>query len=205
MLGEKISFSAAGEEFRVGNISESGMSLLHPELTPQSRWRGILHLAGKEIPVELEIVRQSGSEAGGRLLKGGEELGAEMQRLFADELQATRMSEVSSGHLQTEEEGRPHWFYAPGNFELYFVEKEGRIMAAHISWNDRLVSAKLGEKARAGRMPEENRDKLTHSKSALVEWQATLTDADRYKALRIVENVKGLDTFKEQLITLFRN
>lgn len=205
MLGEEISFFAAGQEFQVGNLSETGLSLKDPELTPQSRLRGNLRFAGKEFPIELEIVRQSEGEAGARLLKGGEELGAEMQRLFADELQAGRMSEVSAGHLQAEESGRPHWFYAPGNFELYFVEKEGRILNAHISWNDHLVSAKAGEKARAGRMPEEGRDKPAHSKSALVQWQAELSDADRFKALRIVENIRGLDTWKEQLITLFRN
>lgn len=205
MLGEEISFTAAGQDFPVGNLSETGLSLKNAPFAPQTRLRGSLRFAGKEIPVELEVVRRAQEEVGARLLEGGDLLGAEMQRLFADELQATRMSEVSAESLQTSEAGRPHWFYAPGNFELYFVESEGRILNAHVSWNERLVSAKAGEKARAGRMPEESRDKPAHSRSSLVQWQSELTDADRYKALRIVENIRGLDAWKEQLITLFRN
>jgi hypothetical protein len=205
MLGDQITFTAAGRNYLVGNLSETGLSLKADDLEPATRLKGMLHFAGKENYIELEVVRQHEGEAGARLTKGGDSLGAEMQKFFADELQATLMSEVSSGHLQTEEAGKPHWFYAPGNYELYFAEKEGRILSAEISWNDHLVCAKTGEKSRSGRLPEESREKAGHAKSSLIQWQSTLTDADRYKALRIVENIRGLDAWKEQLITLFRN
>jgi hypothetical protein len=203
MLGDQITFTAAGRNYLVGNLSETGLSLKANDLEPATRLKGMLNFAGKENYIELEVVRQHEGEAGARLTKGGDSLGTEMQKFFADELQATRMSEVSAGHLQTEEAGKPHWFYAPGNYGLYFVEKEGRILSAEISWNDHLVSTKSGEKSRAGRVPEETRGKT--AKSSLIQWQPTLTDADRYKALRIVENIRGLDAWKEQLITLFRN
>ncbi|MGZ3694230.1 MAG: hypothetical protein ACXWQO_08510 [Bdellovibrionota bacterium] len=203
LLGEESFFkSDSGQKFPVLNISETGLALGKSAFGLKEKISGVLHIGDESIPLTIEIMRP-GQTVGAKIIAGEASLRSALRRLFADEFKAQEMSPVAAERLAPETEGNPHWFYAPGNYELYLVEKDSAIVKAHLSWKDRFISLRKDEKAKFGLLLQNDREEPGHAKSALVNWQDSLSEEDRLKALRIVENVSSLDgALKSQLKTL---
>lgn len=191
LLADGARFETADGAFPLLNISESGLGLL-VENSVAGRLNGTLFLGSESLPVELEVVRQTGTFVGARFVSDAGPVRSALKRLFLEEIRATEMSQVSGRELQVES-GTPRWYYAPGNYELFYVEKEGRPERLEMEWNGRVVAATEGQRARVGHLQEEAREKPGHAKSSLVDWEGEIGDEDRTKAIRILENVPGLD------------
>lgn len=191
LLADGARFETADGAYPLLNISESGLGLL-AENSAAGRMSGTLFLGSETLPVELEVVRQTGTFVGARFVSDTTPVRSVLRRLFLEEIRATEMSQVSGRELQVES-GTPRWYYAPGNYELFYVEREGKPERLEMEWNGRVVAANHGERARIGHLHEESREKPGHPKSSLVDWEGEIGDEDRTKAIRILENVAGLD------------
>ncbi len=204
LLGDSCYFESSGHKFPVVNVSETGLALEGNNKNVGERMSGALCLGQEVISIEVEVMRQSRSFFGVRLIQGGDDLRRALRRIFTDEFKAMEMSEVASSRLDSETEGQPHWFYAPGSFELYLVEIAGKVQKAEIAWNGKVLAVRIGERARAGNLQSEDREKVDHAKSNLIIWLDSVSDSDRLKALRLVENIPGLEPgFKAQLKEMF--
>ncbi len=79
--------------------------------------------------IKLEVMRKDGFFIGAKFIEGAAEIRAKLKKQFNEEIRATEMSEVAADHLMNEEKvGKPRWFYAPGNYELFFTEQDGRVL-----------------------------------------------------------------------------
>jgi hypothetical protein len=205
LLSDGARLETADGAYPLLNLSESGIGMLCEAGQMPQRVAGRLFLGSEILAVELEIVRRDGSHAGARFLGDGAAVRSALRRLFTEEIRATEMSEVDSNFLAGEGEGRPRWFYAPGNYELFFLEGEGGVLRVEIEWNGKVISARPGEPCKVGRIEAEERHKPGHAKSALVSWEGEAEDADRAKAVRIIENISGLEPeTRGKIVSLLR-
>jgi hypothetical protein len=193
LLADGARFETSEGAFPLLNISESGLGLLAEDGLNPGQYGGMLYLGGESLDVKIEVVRRTGTFAGARFLSNSDVVRATLRRLFLEEIRATEMNEVASGALREGVQGIPRWYYAPGNYELFFVEVDGRPQHLEMEWNGRIVSVGKDETARTGTIFPEDRDKPSHAKANLVHWTGSLEDDDRAKAIRILENVPGLD------------
>ena len=191
--------------FAIVNLSETGLSVIAENSALPTRTSGKLVLSQEAVPIDIEVVRRNGGQLGARFLGDVQPVRSLLRRIFRDEMKATEMSEIDAAYLAREESGAPRWFYAPGNYELFLLEANAQVVRAELGWNDRIVVAATGVGARSGTIPAEVREEPTHKKSALVRWDSALAEADRSKAVRIVENIPGIEPgLRGQIVSLFR-
>ncbi|RZA08312.1 MAG: hypothetical protein EOP11_05195 [Proteobacteria bacterium] len=204
LLADGARFETEARAFPLLNISDTGLGLYAENDIPAGNLSGVLHLGDISLPIELEIVRQTGTLVGARIVGNPGVLRATLRQLFLEELRATEMNEVSA-RADEGEPGTPRWFYAAGNYELFFLEENGQVLRLEMEWSGRVVSARKGEAPRSGHLPKETRDKPGHAKATLVEWEGPISEEERAKAIRILENVPGLEpAVRGQLVALLR-
>jgi hypothetical protein len=192
LLGDGARFETADFAFPLVNLSDTGMGLLAERDFPSGEVDGVIHLGAAEARVSVKKVRESGTVVGVRLIGDGAPLRSILRRHFQEELRATEMS-LAKGRSLEGEEGHPLWYYAPGNFELFFVVLNGQVRRLELGWPGRVVTAEQGRPARLGHLKDEVREKVSHASSELIDWQREFVGDDLQKALRILENVQGLD------------
>lgn len=204
LLADGARLETSDGAFALLNISDTGLGFASEEELPRTTFAGVLYLGEISLPVEVEVVRQTGTLVGARFVGNSGPLRATLRQLFLEEIRATEMSEVTS-RPPVEEEGTPRWFYAAGNYELFFVEKNGVAARLEMEWSGRVVMASSGAPARIGHLPPEAREKPGHAKAALVEWDEAFGEEDRAKAIRILENVPGLEPARRgELVSMLR-
>lgn len=190
LLSDVARFETDDGVFPLLNLSESGLGLLAENGLEGERLSGRLYLGAETVPVEIQVVRRDGAKIGARFLGDASSVRGALRRQFTEELEATGMTEVAQpGGV---EDGTPHWYYAPGNYELFYLEEDKKITRLEMGWGERVLRAKAGEGLRGGRVPAEAREKPGHARSDLVQWEREVPAVDRTKAVRIVENIPGL-------------
>lgn len=192
--GEEVYFEHDGRRLGIRNLSDSGVGLERSgrELSKGAVLEGRLFVLGKEIPVRIEVMRVAADLLGCRFVGDMRPVRAALVDLFRDEMRATEMSEVASEHLAAVGEGTPRWFYAPGNFGLFVVEKEGQVLRFDLDLAGRVFSAERGGRLRMGTIALEDRNKPSHARSQLVQWQSSVAAEDRLKVERVLANIKPL-------------
>lgn len=206
LLSDAIRFDTESGVFPVVNISETGMGLFCDEQNPLVDTKGILHLGEEEIPLEVELVRKHEGFWGVKFIGEGASIRSALRRHFMEEIHATEMTEVDSAHLAQASKGKPRWFYAPGNYELFFLEgPKGEIQELQMEWGGRVLHSSVNGGLRSGFLEEENRQKPAHARSNLVHWEGSFSEQDRLKGIRVIENVPGLDAVtRGKLVELLR-
>ncbi len=206
LLSDGMRIGTDEGEFPLLNLSESGVGFLAENNHFQRNFSAKIYFAQIAVDVSLEVVRKDGSFVGAKFVGDTGELRKLLRKQFMEEIRATEMSEVAPESLRQEDyQGKPRWFYAPGNYELFFTEEKGKVLRIEMEWNGRVISVEGDDLPRIGSISTEDRQKPTHSKSALVRWESDLTDGDRNKAIRIVENVRGLDVeIRGQIVKMLR-
>jgi len=205
LLSDGARIETAEGAFPLLNLSESGIGFLAEAASLPTRVSGVLYLGDESLNVDLEVVRRNGGNLGARFMGDGAAIRAALRRQYNEEIRATEMSEVDPGHLSKDSSGTPRWFYAPSNYELFFLEDQGEITRLEIEWNGRVVACYSGEGPRAGTIDAEDRQKPGHAKSSLVKWEPDFKETDRAKAIRIIENVPGLDPVtRGRLVSVLR-
>jgi hypothetical protein len=154
-------------------------------------------VGSQSAPIEIEIVRRHGKEIGGRFVGDSTALRGLLRRLFSDEIHALGMTEVDAKSQKSVERGEPHWFYAPGNYELFYVDHEEEIIRFEMEWNGNLISFAEGS-LRTGTVDRQVREEVSHAQSSLVNWSAEVESSKRFKALRLLENIPGLSAKARQ-------
>lgn len=205
-LTDEASFvSHDGKAYPLRNLSETGLALLSPgERFPDGTW-GELRVGGERVAVRLTTVRRNGDEAGCVIADGGAGVRALLRRVFSDEFKALEMTEVESKRQKTVEEGEPRWFYAPGNYELFYVSHEGKLVRFEVEWNGNVLAHSKDSGLRFGTVAREGREDVAHARSELIQWAGEVKPEHRQKVLRILENVPGLDgEIRKQLQELLR-
>lgn len=203
LLADGARFETGEDVYPLLNISDTGLGFSSETEVASGPLAGVLYLGEISMPLETEVVRQTGTLVGARFVGNVSAVRATLRQLFLEEIRATEMSEVVGRDIGGE--GNPRWFYAPGNYELFFVEKNGVAIRLEMEWSGRVVMAATGEAARIGHLPPETRDRPGHAKAALVEWDDSFTEEERAKAIRILENVPGLEPARRgELVGLLR-
>jgi hypothetical protein len=203
LLSDAASLETAEGPLPLQNISETGAAFAGQRVKGESL-RGTLRIGTESIAVELFVTRSGENSFGAHFVKGGAEVRSALRRLFTDELRATEMSEVAGDHLKAPAEpGRPRWFYAPGNYELFFLEDGGKVRRLELEWKGAILAYASDQPLRQGMLDAEDREKPAHARAALVKWLPEVDPAARAKAVRIVENIPGLDAeLKRQISAL---
>jgi len=206
LLSDAIRFETEGGVFPVVNLSDSGMGLFCDEQNPLTDTKGVLYLGEEKIPLEVEVVRKQEGFWGVRFSVEGAAVRSALRRHFMEEIHATEMTEVDSAHLSREGKGKPRWFYAPGNYELFFLEgPEGEIHELQMEWSGRVLHSSVSGGLRSGFLEEENRQKPAHARSNLVHWEGNFSEQDRLKGIRVIENIPGIDAVvRGRLVALLR-
>ena len=163
-----------------------------PDEKTSDEMKGQVIFEEQSLHVEIAIVWREKASAGGRFLAGHAEVRGLLRRIFTDELRAMEMSEVDSSRQKALEEGNPKWFHAPGNVELFYVENGGELKRFEVEWGGNVLVWD-GKQLRFGTVDPEHRESLSHARSSIVNWSSELSPKILKKALRILENVQGLD------------
>jgi hypothetical protein len=192
LADEAVFLARNGRAYPLRNLSETGLALLSPGERFPDEAGGEIRVGGEKVYVELLTVRRDADEVGLSIGDGAAGVRALLRRVFTDEFHALEMTEVDASRQKPVEQGAPRWFYAPGNYELFYVEHEGKLLRFEVEWNGRVL-AHDGESLRFGTVSGEPREEVSHTRSALVRWESGVPDECRRKASRILENVPGLD------------
>jgi hypothetical protein len=182
-----------GTSYPVRNLSETGLALGSAGADFPGRVSGVLRVFGETTPVTLATVWRRNAEAGATIEDGAAGVRTLLRRAFRDELHALEMTEVDSSRQKTVEVGTPRWFFAPGNFELFYVEHERRLLRLELEWNGNFLALGADGALRFGAVERDAREDPGHARSALVRWADTVPPEQKRKALRIVENIAGLE------------
>jgi hypothetical protein len=194
-----------GREYPIRNLSETGLAIEGQGLPDE--FNGQIRVGTDSAEVKLKVMRRRGSDMGLLITDGASGVRGLLRRVFADEFRAMEMTEVDSSRQKIVELGQPKWFYAPGNYELFFVEHEGKILRFEIEWNGQVLVYSNGS-VRFGVVDSAAlaRSDGGHVRSELVMWAQEVLPETRRKALRIVENVSGLEpASRKQLQDLLKD
>jgi hypothetical protein len=204
-LDPAVFISANGQSYQLLNLSETGLALTNKGEHFPNEVSGMIHVGGEAVAVELNVVRRAGSEIGVTFAGDPVELRGLLRRVFGDEIKAQGMSEVDPSKQKEVHRGTPRWFYAPGNYELFYVEDNGEILRFELEWNGNLLvyANSLVRFGLVDRKPGEEHDKVKHAQSSLVKWADQVKKEDRQKALRILENIKDLEVAARKQIQGF--
>jgi hypothetical protein len=194
LLSDAVRLETDDGVFPVVNLSDSGIGLLVEGEFSGKSLRGTLYLGSENLELDLEVARTHDGFIGARFRGDSAGVRSALRRHFQEEIHATEMSEVDSSHLANEGKGKPRWFYAPGNYELFFLETEdGRVTGLQMEWSGRVLALAENGELRAGFVHKEERTQPGHARSSLIHWESEVTDMDRAKAIRVLENIPGLD------------
>lgn len=194
LRGEEVFFETADERYEIRNLSETGVGLASRELLlePGAVLEGRLWLLGREIAVRVEVMHAHGAMIGAKFLGDTRPVRSALLNLFGDEVQALQMSEVSSEHVDMSRDGNPRWFYAPGNYELFFLEEAGEILRLELNLNGRVFLRERGGVLRMGFIAEEVRHEVGRDRASLIEWLPAPDEVERTKAERVLMNMPAL-------------
>lgn len=206
LLGDGAVLTASQKSFPILNLSETGLAFQSSGEDFSGQISATLTLDGSSLPVELEVARKGVGEIGAKFIGNPTPVRALLRKCFMDEIHASSMSEVDSERALPESNGKPRWFYAPGNYELFLVEVNQQVVRFEMEWAGKVLSVGPETGTRFGLIREEDRIKPSHAKANIIEWQLEVDDIQKKKAVRILENISNLDnTVREQLLKLLRN
>lgn len=194
-LDPAVFVAANGKTYPLRNLSETGLALVAEGERFPDEVSGEIVVGGLRVGAELQVVRRMGSEVGIQFAGDPMEVRGLLRRVFVDELHAQQMTEVDSERQKAPAAGKPRWFYAPGNYELFYVEDAGKITRFELEWNGNFMVYAAEAGLRFGKIDRNvpaEADKAAHAKSALVSW-GPLEAEDRRKAARMLENIRGLE------------
>lgn len=195
MLDPAVFVAANGKSYPLRNLSETGLALVAEGERFPDEVSGEIVVGGLRVGAELQVVRRMGSEVGIHFAGDPMAVRGLLRRVFVDELQAQQMTEVDSERQKTPDAGKPRWFYAPGNYELFYVELAGKVARFELEWNGNFMMYAAETGLRFGKIDRNvpaEADKATHAKSMLVHW-GPLQAEDKQKAARMLENIRGLE------------
>jgi hypothetical protein len=181
-----------GRKLPLRNLSETGLAVeMDSSSALEREVRGSLVLGDLEVAVQFGVVWQRDGQVGGSFEGDTTPIRGSIRRLFKEEAKAKEMSEVSSDRIAQEKEGEPRWYYAPGNYQLFLVEIQGKVKRFQLEWGENLVEGD-GTFVRFGLIEAEEAQKPGQKKAESVRWHIQVGEEMRLKAIRIVENVPGL-------------
>lgn len=196
VVDRAVFVSANGKSFPLRNLSETGLALSNNggDRFPDEV-SGEIHVGSEKVAVELLVVRRAGEEVGVNFANDPSELRGLLRRVFGDELHAQKMSEVDPEKQKAADEGKPRWYYAPGHYELFYVEQGERIVRFELEWNGSLMVYANGG-LRFGlidRKENQEQEKMKHAQSSLVKWADQVRADEKTKAMRLLENIQDLE------------
>lgn len=199
---DSVTFVAAnGRSYPIRNLSESGLALVSEGERFPDQASGRIFVGAEGVPAELQVVRRMADEVGAHFAGDTQQIRGLLRRVFVDELQAQAMTEVESERQKAVDSGKPRWFYAPANYELFYVESGAGIIRFELEWNSNVLvfapdsGLRFGQIDRTG---SSDQDKVKHAQSKLVRWHDSVKPEDRQKAARLLENIKGLEAAARQ-------
>lgn len=193
-LDQAVFIDSNGKKYPLRNLSETGLALQSMGTFFPDEVSGSIQVGSEKVDVKLLVVRRGNEEIGATFANEASQLRGMLRRAFGDEIHAQGMSEVDPEHQKAVTEGKPRWFYAPGNYELFYVELEGKVVRFELEWNGNFLVYAEGS-LRFGlidRRHDKEHDKVKHAQSSLVKWADQVKEEDKVKATRILENIKSL-------------
>jgi hypothetical protein len=196
MLDHAVFVDASGRSSPLLNLSETGMALLSEGFRFPDDAEGEIRIGAQEkASAKLRVMWRRGNGVGVHFTSDTKEIRSLLRRVFGDEIHAQMMTEVDAAHQKQVAEGTPHWFYAPGNYELFYVELGGSVARFELEWNGNLLVFSEGA-LRFGHVDRRDNfevDKVKHAQSALVSWAAKVGADEKRKAARLLENIHSLE------------
>ena len=184
-----------GIKIGVLNISVTGVGLDESSLL---KWpevdaglEGKFHFQNAEVPVELRIVRRRPPVIGCAYVGDAAPLRRAIIDFFSVELDAQKMSEVRVTQFDNMEEGNPRWFYSNEGMELFFVEKNEKIVRFYIV-NGKAYLEGSPEGLRSGQIKGDEElavGEIRHKQSSLIEWQYEVSVTELNIIRRLLKNI----------------
>lgn len=211
---KKISFKIPAIEFKndfmvtLENISTSGVAFSFIGKNTDFNVHDIIEVNFEiyEHPcsVNIEVVRIEDDVIGARIISNIAEFNQLVCKFYKIELSAAEMSHVDSKRLNPKKHGDPHWYHGDNNCELYFVERNERIINFHITYFGNAIEYGQTGKFVFGHIWEEEREKDIHFKGSHL---IKIVDSMEFE---IVEESKSFirqiplldDHYKQQIIEI---
>ena len=189
------------------NLSLSGMGFQpHDqlrELAPGSKIQGFLQIEEERFPLSVELVYTSEQMTGGRFLDVPEDLKARILRYFVAEFAAIEMVDVKDSVLAAEPEGSPHFLVGKNQCELYFVEKDSKLVWFHLTFLGNYIEGDRSGKLREGTFEEAPR--RAYKDSTVIRSMCPLSLEMGELVLKFLANVRSLEPgIKAQLNALIQ-
>lgn len=189
------------------NLSLSGLGLARHASQPwpplRSRVQGELRIEEENYPLAVEMVYTSEQLVGARFLDMAPELKNRILRYFIAEFAATRMTEVNRSVLAEEPDGNPHFLVGQNQCELYYVEKDSRVVWFHLTFVGNYI-----EGDRKGRLKEglfEAEERKTYKGSTMIRSLRPLSREQGELALKFLANIRTLEPgIQGQLVALIQ-
>lgn len=214
---KKISFTLPEfnlkNDFKIwlSNISTSGVAFKFEGSNEQfivgDKVSVVFSIYENECPVNVEVVRVDDDTIGCRLLNNISRFSELISKFYKIELSAADMSHVDSQRLNPKKHGDPHWYHGDNNCELYFVERNDKILNFHITFFGNAIEFGVDGRMVYGHVWDEERDKdIAYKGSKLIKVVDKMEDEILEESKGFVRQIPLLDDhFKQQIIEIIES
>ena len=186
-----------GNELLIENISFTGIAL---QASPEIKLPGIgeilsgtIAIKDKPFEVAFNLVRVKDSIAGGRFIERYQELRNFLKSHYGPELAAMSLKKVEKLDLKPQPDGDPHWFFDGNDSELYYVMNKGRLVRFRLSFLNRYLEGKQGEKPRFGKYDAGVAGAVRHPGTRTIKNSEKIPQKEIEFLLRYVHHIQKLD------------
>lgn len=211
---KKISFAIPSVEFKndfvitLKNISTSGVAFdftgVNSDFHVHDVFEINFEIYNYQCSVNVEVVRTDKNVIGVRIISNIAEFNQLVCKFYKIELSAAEMSYVDSKRLNPKKDGDPHWYHGDNNCELYFVERNKKIMNFHITFFGNAIEYGQTGKFVFGHIWEDEREKDIYFKGAHL---IKIVDSMEYEIIEesksFIRQIPLLDDYlKQQIIDI---
>lgn len=193
------------------NISSSGVAFKYEGVNKQFSVGDSFNVAfsiyENECSVKVEVVRIEDETIGCRLISNISRFSDLISKFYKIELSAADMSYVNSERLNPKSHGDPHWYHGDNNCELYFVERNDKILNFHITFFGNAIEFSVEGRMIYGHVWDEERGKdIAYKGSKLIKVVDKMEVEILYESKSFVRQIPLLgEHFKQQIIEIIES
>lgn len=187
---------AAPPPVPVMNISLSGIGLLRSALThwpaPGSAMDGRLVVGSGSHALQLRVAHHTHDIVGCSFVDPPAEVPAAIESHLGTEIEALTMAHLGPEVLPPHDDGTPHAFHGEQNSELFFVERDGRIVHFRLAFLGNYLEGGEGRPVRFGVITREHDLAPEHTDHATVHFLQNIDAGQLAATMRFIGAIPGL-------------
>ncbi len=196
------SIEIGGKSYDLTNVSVYGLGIKNPDINDgfelQSTHHVKLNLADTVLEFNTRVVHVNEEILGMAVTANLETYAKTIQEYFRCEIDAFKTRELDPKKLQVRGDGSPHWFFADSNKELFYLEKEGRILFFQICYKDKILEMDENSFFTLGEVESYVGEKIKGSDIITVDGTVDLTVVKSF--IRYIQGINAINQDHKDLI-----